>query len=100
MDGDSHNLVAIAMREHGLDVQGAMDYCGQEYHKLREKFFGNIQDLPSWSPKIDAELKEYVQGLGVWVTGNMYWSFESERYLGPKGLEIKEHRFINLDARE
>ncbi|KZT38050.1 terpenoid synthase [Sistotremastrum suecicum HHB10207 ss-3] len=94
--GDRHNLVMVAMRERQVDVQGAMDYLGQRYHQLRDAFFDQMNDIPSWSPQIDADIKEYIMEMGRWVTGNMFWSFESERYFGPHGLEIMEHRNVTL----
>ncbi|KZT38060.1 terpenoid synthase [Sistotremastrum suecicum HHB10207 ss-3] len=98
--GDHHNLVITAMRERRLDLQGAMDHLGQRYHRLRDAFFDHMHDIPSWSPEIDADVKEYLVEMGRWVTGNMYWSFESERYFGPHGLEIREHRNVILLPRQ
>lgn len=88
------------MRERRLDLQGAMDHLGQRYHRLRDAFFDHMHDIPSWSPEIDADVKEYLVEMGRWVTGNMYWSFESERYFGPHGLEIREHRNVILLPRQ
>ncbi|KZT42148.1 terpenoid synthase [Sistotremastrum suecicum HHB10207 ss-3] len=93
---DAHNLVAVAMKEQNLDVQEAMDYVGRRYYGLRDTFLAGFHDLPSWSPKIDSELKDYIWGVGNWVTANVEWSFESERYFGTRGPEIREHRSVAL----
>ncbi|KZT31631.1 terpenoid synthase, partial [Sistotremastrum suecicum HHB10207 ss-3] len=83
-------------RKQNLSVQAAMDYTGAKYHILREQYLAALKDIPSWYPKIDEYIKEYIWGVGNWITASVEWSFESGRYFGEDGMEIREHRRITL----
>lgn len=75
-----------------------MDHLGTWHRELATKFLTKMNNLPSgpWSVEIDAKLKVYVWGIGNWLTANIEWGFESERYFGSHGLEIREHRLVTL----
>ena len=93
-------MVAAAMKERGLDIQGAMDYIGEENYKLATRFVSLIKQVPTFDDSEDSriphDVERYVWGLGNWVTANIEWSFESERYFGTRGLEIMKHRMVEL----
>lgn len=42
------NLIAVLMREQGLDLQGAVDYSGQLCKSAIQRFEDNRATLPSW----------------------------------------------------
>lgn len=93
---DTHNMVSVAMKDRGLDVQGAMDYIGEKYRGISRKFVDDMENIPSFSEHIDELVSEYVFGLGNWVTTNIEWSFESERYFGMKGREVQSQLVFEL----
>jgi len=97
---DGHNMVAVAMKERSLSVQGAMDYIGEETYKLASRFVTLSKQLPTFGvdgdSKVSHAVEQYVWGLGNWVTANIEWSFESERYFGTHGLEIMKHLKVEL----
>jgi Delta6-protoilludene synthase len=93
-------MVAVAMKERGFNVQEAMDYIGDETLKLASRFVSLMKQVPTidivGGPKCSHAVERYVWGLGNWVTANIEWSFESERYFGTQGLEIMKHRSVEL----
>ncbi|KZT33902.1 terpenoid synthase [Sistotremastrum suecicum HHB10207 ss-3] len=103
---EAHNMsrrlymVAVIMKSHDLNVQDAVDHIGEQYRQLRDRFLTDRETLPSWSEDVNRELKEYIEGLGNWVTANVEWSFESERYFGKDGPEIRQHRNLVLLSQE
>ncbi|KAG2120307.1 isoprenoid synthase domain-containing protein [Suillus cothurnatus] len=64
------NVIAVVMREQGLDLQGAVDYSGQ--------------------------LSIYIQGMQDLIVTTLHWSFNSVRYFGKDELNVKRDRFIKL----
>ena len=86
----------IMMCHHGMSLQGAVDFVGDLCKKTIDRFIENRAKLPSWGPEIDAQVQVYVQGLADWIVGSLHWSFESERYLGKRGLQIKGNRIVEL----
>jgi len=67
--GDTHNMIVILMKYHGLDLQGAVDYVGNLCSQTIDTFIENKANLPSWGPEIDDMVARYVQGLQDWIVG-------------------------------
>jgi hypothetical protein len=89
------------MHHNKTDVQGAMDWVSDCYKGLVAKFMDLYENkIPKFGEPIDTELAQYVDGIGNWVRANDQWAFESERYLGKKGLEIQKTRWVTLLPKE
>ena len=84
------------MNEKGVDLDGALDELVKYNDGVLSKFQAQRHMLPSWGPDMDRVVNEYVDGLAYWIRGLDCWSFESTRYFGTKGPEIKEHRLVTL----
>lgn len=84
------------MNEHHTDVNGAMLWVEDFLLKAGERFHAASTALPTWEEPLNSQVKEYCHGLGQWVRGHDDWSFESERYFGNKGSEIKGNRWMSL----
>jgi hypothetical protein len=84
------------MRELDTDVNGAMLWVANLYAELEKRFLEALIAVPKWEEPIDSQVKQYCDGLGNWVRANDNWNFESERYFGTKGLEVKSERWILL----
>lgn len=99
---DDHNLITVIMKERGLDVQGAMDNLGTWHHERVTRFVAKFDNLPSgsWAPEVEVELKEYAWGIGNWVTADIEWGFESQRYFGGHGPDVRAHQQITLLPRK
>lgn len=95
---DAHNIVAVTMMDKGLDIQGAMDCVGRRYHQIARTFIEDMKHVPTFPGQIGKTLREYVFGLGIWVTTNIEWSFAGERYFGNAGPSVKVHRRVELEV--
>ncbi|KAF9259336.1 terpenoid synthase [Marasmius fiardii PR-910] len=94
--GDTHNMIPVIMHEFGYDLQQAVDYVGSLCKQSIDRFISDWAQLPSWGPDIDHQVDIYVNGLADWIVGSLHWSFESERYFGKAGREVKKSRVVNL----
>jgi len=88
--------VTVAMQELDTDVNGAMLWIADLHKETELKFLEALEALPKWGEPIDSWVRQYCDGVANWVRGNYEWSFESERYFGTKGLEIKRGRWVTL----
>ena len=89
-------MIVIMMRYHGMALQEAVDFVGDLCKKSIDRFIDGRASLPSWGREIDAQVQVYVQGLADWIVGSLHWSFDSERYFGKEGLQIKKNRIVKL----
>jgi hypothetical protein len=89
-------MIVIMMHHHGMNLQEAVDFVGDLYKKSIDRFTEDRARLPSWGPEIDAQVQVYVQGLADGIVGTLHWSFDSERYFGKKGLQVKKDRIVEL----
>lgn len=98
-DEDSHNLVAVTMREKNLGVQEAMDHIGEMYDDMRTKFCEDFENIPyfsQYSPEVNELVHKWCWYVGNWVTTNIMWSHLGERYFGKAGMEVLKHRTVTL----
>ena len=84
------------MKEKSLDVQTALDYIAGWCHQTIREFLEDFKNAPSFSPSIDKVIQEYITGLISVTTGHYDWSFESERYFGSEGLQVRRTRVVRL----
>ena len=89
-------MIVIMMHHHGMALQEAVDFVGDLCKKSVDRFIEDRARLPSWGPQVDAQVQVYVQGLADWIAGYLHWSFDSERYFGRKGWQIKKDRIVAL----
>jgi len=91
-----HNIITVVMNEKNVDLDGALKWVGEYHEEVLSRFQAQCQMLPSWGPDIDLVVNAYLDRLAHWIRGHDCWSFESGRYFGSKGPEIKEHRMVGL----
>ena len=106
-------MICILMKYHGHTLQSAVDYVGDLCAQTIDAFSANKTQLPSWGPEIDDMVARYVQGLQDWIVGSvhltsilyyafdninrsLHWSFQTHRYFGSEGMEVKRHRVVQL----
>lgn len=97
---DLHNIITCVMNEHDTDVNGAMLWVEDYLLGAAEKFHAALAAFPQWEEPLNPQVRAYCDGLGQWVRALDEWSFESERYFGNKGLEIREKRWMSLLPRK
>ncbi|KIL61028.1 hypothetical protein M378DRAFT_167361 [Amanita muscaria Koide BX008] len=93
---DTHNMISVVMHEHGLDLQSAVDFVGDMCKQSIDRFIKERAEVPSWDPVVDRDITIYVQGLADWIVGSLHWSFETERYFGKNGPQVKQSRVLYL----
>ncbi|KAF5342403.1 hypothetical protein D9611_001384 [Ephemerocybe angulata] len=123
---DTFNLVPVIMHEKGFSLQEAVDFVGDLCKKTIDRFENDKQRVPSWGPELDSQVQIYIDGLQNWIVGtycvllppplggaavlvkkanaafmrvhlgSLHWSFDSTRYFGSLGQEIKKHREVKL----
>jgi len=89
-------MIPVVMHQYGLELQPAVDFVGEMCKRSIDRFVEAQKALPSWGEKIDKDVQVYVQGLADWIVGSLHWSFETERYFGKKGMEVKRTRVVEL----
>ncbi|KAF8882266.1 isoprenoid synthase domain-containing protein [Infundibulicybe gibba] len=84
---DGHNLVRIVMHERGSTLEEALAWISRLHDDLAGTFLEEYKHVPSkWgSPALDAQVAEYVHGIGNWVRANDSWSFEGTMRGGTGG---------------
>ncbi|KAK4225934.1 isoprenoid synthase domain-containing protein [Podospora fimiseda] len=97
---DEHNIVTIIMNQFGLGMQDAIDRAGELSAAKMERFECLYRRLPRWVGPIDLEVQKLVDGMAYCVSGVLHWSYESQRYFGTRGLEVKKTRKLWLLPRK
>ncbi|KIK51745.1 hypothetical protein GYMLUDRAFT_181084 [Collybiopsis luxurians FD-317 M1] len=90
------NMITILMKYHGHTLQSAVDYVGDLCHQTINDFVQNSKNVPHWGPEVDDIVKRYIRGLEDWIVGTIHWSFDSTRYFGNYGQEVKRTRLVKL----
>ena len=91
-----HNIITVIMKQFQVDVQQAIDKAGRMICENIEAFNTLYRELPRWVGPLDLEVQRLVDGFARWVSGSLHWSYESHRYFGTRGLEVKEARLVEL----
>lgn len=89
-------MISVLMNVHGLELQPAIDFVGDICKQSIDRFTHERENLPLFGPTIDRDVEIYVNGLASWIVGSLHWSFESERYFGKEGKDVKSSRIIAL----
>lgn len=78
------------MATKGVDLQAAMQYGGELVKQSVDRFLACKAALPRWGEDIDRDVAKYIEGCEDWIIANGLWSFETERYFGRNGAEVKK----------
>ena len=89
-------MIPVVMHQEGVDLQTAVDFVGNMCKQSIDRFNQDRARLPSWGPEIDRDVSVYVDGLANWIVGSLHWSFETERYFGKTGLQVKATRTVEI----
>jgi hypothetical protein len=80
------------------DLEGALQWLLRRFDKnivdfldIHEKVLKK-DGFPTFGPRVDSEVVDYIDALGFYVRGNNEWSFITIRHLGEEGLAIQKHR--------
>ncbi|PTB50358.1 hypothetical protein M431DRAFT_19801 [Trichoderma harzianum CBS 226.95] len=93
---DEHNIVTILMSQYNLDVQQGIDMAGDLADEKMNRFYYLYPQVPRYVGPVDLEVQTLVDGMAQCVSGVFHWSYESQRYFGKRGMEIKRTRQLRL----
>ena len=89
-------MIVVVQHQEQLELQEAIDYVGELCLGCIDRYEQLSASLPSWGPEIDEQVRVYVEGLGDWMIGNLVWSFETERYFGTDGPQVRRDLSVAL----
>jgi hypothetical protein len=93
---DRCNLVTLIMREKQCPLQEAINSMSEQFATANNQFLKLIKEVPSFGPALDAQVREYLDGIGNWTRGVDTWEYECGRYFGDKGREVQRTRKVKL----
>ncbi|KAH9940657.1 terpenoid synthase [Amylocystis lapponica] len=94
-----HNIVTIVKHEKDTDLAGAMAWVAVRRRALADEFIALYHQVPSFGAPLDAQVREYVDGIAGWPRANECWIFEGGRYFGANGPKVHKERVVELAVR-
>ncbi|KAF1964544.1 Presilphiperfolan-8-beta-ol synthase [Bimuria novae-zelandiae CBS 107.79] len=94
--GVDFNLITLLMNTDGFSVQQAMDKIGDMISDCYRQWYLALAELPSYGEKIDREVMKFVEVCRAMAHGNLYWSFQTGRFLGTEGHDVHETGLMQL----
>lgn len=88
------------MKEKGLSLQQAIDFCGDEFSAIMEDFAYDKESLPSFGKAVDGNVQLFISALETWIVGNIHWSFSTKRYFGKEHEEVRRTLTVKLSPPE
>ena len=89
-------MVCVLMIHEGLSPQAAVDRINILCKMTMDSFVSNMTRVPSWGREIDKDIERYIQGLQSWISGHLHWSFQTHRYFGSSGLNVKRELTVEI----
>ncbi|KAF5359149.1 hypothetical protein D9756_002983 [Leucocoprinus leucothites] len=103
---DTHSMIPVTMIHYGLNLQEAVNFVGQMCSQAIQNFAHDRKCLEEeaekelgWDKEVIEMVRKYADGLEHWISGSLHWSFETERYFGKRGQEVKKNRIVNLSPK-
>ena len=82
------------------DPQGAVDWIGPWHDDRAAEFAACKRELAgldgAWGADVAGQVRQYVRGLECWVRANLEWTFESQRYFGTRGADIRASGTLDM----
>ncbi|KAK3390822.1 isoprenoid synthase domain-containing protein [Podospora didyma] len=91
-----HNMITVIMNEQHATLQEAIDWCGRLHVTLTKRYDQLVTQIPHWGEPMDSQIRRLVDGFSQWETGLVHWGFESERYYGKNGSEVRRTCKVQL----
>ncbi|KIJ58608.1 hypothetical protein HYDPIDRAFT_102325 [Hydnomerulius pinastri MD-312] len=89
------NLVTVLMRERSASLDSALVFAGTLIKQSVDAFLEAEHELLSSSDLgTDREVQRYVLGLRDWIAGSVNWLYETQRFLGEKGSEVRTFGWV------
>ncbi|KAG0696610.1 isoprenoid synthase domain-containing protein [Suillus ampliporus] len=91
------NLVTVLMKERKCSFGSALAYAGTLVKQSAEAFLASEREFAaSVDPamNVNDDTRRYVRGLRDCIAGTVNWLYETERYLGTKGNEVRAFGWV------
>ncbi|KAM0364334.1 hypothetical protein ACHAO7_009394 [Fusarium culmorum] len=95
MLGEENNIIFI-LKEQGMTDQQAVDQVGTILYDCYHRWHAALGDLPFGGECIDRDVFKFIDGCRNIALGNLHWSFNTCRYFGIDGPEVKRARMFKL----
>ncbi|EGN97723.1 hypothetical protein SERLA73DRAFT_92947 [Serpula lacrymans var. lacrymans S7.3] len=93
-----NNLITVLMVEKSMSVQAALEYSGTLVQQSIDAFLETERIVPCWDKQATREdIRLYVQGLRDCIAGSINWFYETERYFGDKGEQVRSYGWVFLE---
>jgi hypothetical protein len=78
--GEVNNMVFVLMHAEGVSFEEALAHVVELHDTETLQFMTIAAELPSFDPKVDGELRRYVDVLTSMISGHRTWADETARY--------------------
>ncbi|KIY68713.1 terpenoid synthase [Cylindrobasidium torrendii FP15055 ss-10] len=99
-----YNMVTVIITHLDTDLPGAIQWISdyqdrsvQSFMRARQAIMERTEGTSQWSDEHHKQVLRYIDGLAVFVRGHDEWYFESRRYFGEKGEEVKRTRKVVIE---
>ncbi|KAI0746249.1 terpenoid synthase [Daedaleopsis nitida] len=100
----THSFITIAMREYGLDLDGAANWVAEQYKAQAEHALAIWPEAlalcASYPKVVGEELAVYIDHIMNWPRANDCWSYEGGRYFGKTGLTVQKSGIVELSPKK
>ncbi|KAF5309463.1 hypothetical protein D9619_012389 [Psilocybe cf. subviscida] len=90
---EGNNIVAIMAKEKKLTLQQSVDSVGAKCDEFMKTYLDAKANL---SPALGPDAAQYIEAMGLCMVGNLVWCFETIRYFGGHGQQVKETGIVIL----
>ncbi|KIM60286.1 hypothetical protein SCLCIDRAFT_1217071 [Scleroderma citrinum Foug A] len=92
------NIITVLRRTETLPLEGALALAGTLTKERVDAFMDTeriiLESLVTASQPTNMDVRSYIQGLRDWVAGFVNWLYETNRYLGEKGCEVRAFGWV------
>ncbi|OAX40003.1 terpenoid synthase [Rhizopogon vinicolor AM-OR11-026] len=89
------NIVTVLMRERKCSFGGALSCAGTLVKQNVETFLATEREFAACADlATNDDTRRYVRGLRDCIAGTVNWLYETERYLGTKGYEVRSFGWV------
>ncbi|GJD00201.1 terpene synthase metal binding domain protein [Colletotrichum higginsianum] len=93
--GVDHNLI-ISWKSRGFTTQESMDKAGDMLNDCFRRWYTALAELPRYGEDTDRDVCRCLDIYRNVAVASLHWSFETGRYLGKEGAEVRATRKLRL----
>ncbi|KAG2144389.1 isoprenoid synthase domain-containing protein [Suillus bovinus] len=87
------NIVTVLMKDRNCSIGSALAYVGTLVKQSADAFLATERQFAACAVMND-DTRRYVRGLRDCIVGSVNWLYETERYLGTKGNEVRAFGWV------